>query len=416
MANLHTILKIHPISFIKGMSTALELTSKGISKHHLETAIISYSIAQQLQLSQDSLQTLLYAALLHDIGAASNWEEKHLIMHNDQQNSIFNHAESGYIILKDCRHLNVLSIPIRHHHDRFAGGNPSGLRGRDIPLLSRIIHIADRIDVMIDTNDHIFNQRNKILDYISNSNIFDTELIQVVKYLAKTERFWLDIVNSSYQNKFLSDLNFLGKLMFDNEELFEIAEIFSRIVDKTSPYTASHSKNVAIVSSSLAKIYGYNDEEIKMFYLAGLLHDLGKLAVPNEILTRPGKLTEKEFDLVKQHPYYSFRILEQIEGFGTIATWVSQHHELLDARGYPFGLEIDKISLGARIITVADTFCALSEDRPYRKGLSLDQTLQTMSNMALENKIDTKLVSYICSNANMITNKITKNVIFPVEQ
>ncbi|AFM41441.1 putative domain HDIG-containing protein [Desulfosporosinus acidiphilus SJ4] len=410
---MHTISKIHPISFIKGMSTALELTNKGISKHHLETAIISYSIAQQLQLSQTSLQTLLYAALLHDIGAASNWEEKHLIMHNDHQDSIFNHAESGYRILKDCRHLNVLSIPIRYHHDRIAGGNPSGLRGQDIPLLSRIIHIADRIDVLIDANDHIFNQRNKILDYISDSNIFDIDLIKVVKHLAKTESFWLDIVNSSYQNEFLSDLDFLGKLMFNNDELIEIAEVFSKIVDETSPYTASHSKNVAVVSSSLAKIYGYNDEEIKMFYLAGLLHDLGKLAVPNEILTIPGKLTEKEFDLIKQHPYYSFRILKQIEGFTTIATWVSQHHELLDASGYPFGLKNDKISLGARIITVADIFCALSEDRPYRNGLSVEQILQTMTMMALENKIDSKLVNYICLNADMILNLITKKVIPP---
>lgn len=153
------------------MSTALELTSKGISKHHLETAIISNSIALHLQLPQDTLQTLLNSALLHDIGAASNWEEKHLIIHNDQNAFIFNHAEVGNKILKDSRHLSALSIPIRHHHDRFSGGNPSDLRGQDIPLLSRIIHLADRIDVLIDKNDHIFNQRNKILDYTSNSDI-----------------------------------------------------------------------------------------------------------------------------------------------------------------------------------------------------------------------------------------------------
>jgi len=390
------------------MSTALELSSKGISNHHLETAIISNSIAQQLQLSQNTLQTLLYAALLHDIGAASNWTEKHLIMHNDQQASIFNHAEAGYKILKDSRHLSVLSIPIRHHHDRFTGGNPSGLRGQDIPLLSRIIHLADRIDVLIDKNDHIFNQRDKILDYTGNSDMFDPELIQVVKYLSKKESFWLDIVNSSYQNEFLNSLDFLGKLMFDNDDLIQIAEIFSKIVDETSPFTASHSKNVAIVSSSLARMYGYNDEEIKLFYLSGLLHDLGKLAVPNEILTKPGKLTKKEFDLVKQHSYYSFRILKQIEGFDIIATWVSQHHESLDGEGYPFGLKMDKISLGARIITVADVFCALIEDRPYRNGLSVAQTLEIMTNMALKNKLDTKLVNHISLNANMMINLITK--------
>ncbi len=407
---MHSILKIHPISFIKAMSSALELTSKGISKHHLETAIIANSIAHQLQLSQDALQTLLYSALLHDLGAASNWEEKHLIMHDDQQAGIFNHAEAGYKVLKGSRHLSVLSIPIRYHHDRFSGGNPSGLSGQDIPLLSRIIHIADRIDVLIDKNDHIFNQRNRILDYIEKPDMFDPELIQVVKHLAKTESFWLDIVNSSYHQGFLNELDFLGKLMFDSDDLIQIAEIFSNIVDETSPFTVNHSKNVAIVSSALAKIHGYNQEEIKMFYLAGLLHDLGKLAVPNAILTKPGKLSEKEFDLIKQHPYYSFRILEQIEGFNHIATWVSQHHESLDAQGYPFKLTMDKISLGARIITVADVFCALTEDRPYRSGLDVVQTLEIMTNMAMQHKLDTHIVNHVDLNARKIANLVTKKI------
>lgn len=386
------------------MSTALELTSNGISKHHLETAIIANSIAQQLQLSQDTLQTLLYASLLHDIGAASNWEEKHQIMHNDQQESIFNHAELGYNILKDSRQLGVLAIPIRHHHDRIAGGNPSGLKGQEIPLLSRIIHLAEGIDIRIDKNDHIFNQRNKILDYIDNSDIFDPELIQVVLDIAKTESFWLDIVNSSYQNEFINGLSFLGKVMFDNDDLIQIAEIFSEIVDATSPFTASHSRDVALVSRSLAKMHGYNKEEAKMFYLAGLLHDLGKLAIPNAILTKPGNLTKNEYDLIKQHPYYSFRILEQIEGFDFIATWVSQHHESLDAAGYPNRLTMDKISLGARIITVADVFCALTEDRPYRKALTVAQTIEIMTNMTLENKMDANFMNYISSNSNTITN------------
>lgn len=95
----------------------------------------------------------------------------------------------------------------------------------------------------------------------------------------------------------------------------------------------------------------------------------------------------------------------------TIATWVSQHHEALDAGGYIFGLKMDKISLGARVITVANIFCALTEDRPYRNGLSVEQTLQIMTNMALENKIDTKLVNYISLNANMVTNLVTKKTV-----
>lgn len=148
-----------------------------------------------------------------------------------------------------------------------------------------------------------------------------------------------------------------------------------------------------------------------MFYLAGLLHDLGKLAIPNEILIKPGKLTVKEFDLIKQHPYYGFRILEQIEEFNLIASWVSQHHESLDAEGYPCKLPMDKITLGARIITVADIFCALKEDRPYRNGLSVEQTLVVMTNMAVQNKIDSNLVNYIRLNASMIANLVIKKTI-----
>lgn len=177
--------------------------------------------------------------------------------------------------------------------------------------------------------------------------------------------------------------------------LINIAEIFSKIVDATSPFTLQHSKDVAIVSTFLAKKHGYNDEELKMFYLAGLLHDLGKLAVSNEIINKPGKLTEEEYNLIKQHPYYSYRILQQIEGFGQIANWVGQHHESFNGEGYPYKLCSDRISLGARILTVADIFCALTENRPYRKMLTLEQTLEIMDEMTQNLKIDANIYKYI---------------------
>jgi HD-GYP domain-containing protein (c-di-GMP phosphodiesterase class II) len=117
-----------------------------------------------------------------------------------------------------------------------------------------------------------------------------------------------------------------------------VAEIFSKIIDATSHYAASHSQNVAKVAKVLSKKRGFCENEEKEFYLAGLLHDLGKLVVPNEILNKQGTLTKEEFDIVKQHPYYSHRILEQVDGFDKIALWVGSHHETLDVNGYPYQL------------------------------------------------------------------------------
>jgi len=395
---MFTTLKVHPLSFIKSMSMALELTHTGISNHHCRTSIISKAIGVFLKLPQQELQTLIYASLLHDIGAASNWEEKHNIIHNDNESMIFNHAEAGYHILKSSPLLQEIAIPIRYHHDRYSGGNPSGFEGDQIPLLSRIIHIADRIEVMIDKNEHIFSQRNEVISFLNGSNFFDPNLVNIVKTLAYTEGFWLDIVNYEYQKGFLHEFEFFGKCILNSDDLINIAKIFSKVVDATSPYTIAHSKNVAILSTFLAKRHGFNEEELKMFYLAGLLHDFGKLAIPDNILNKPGKLTEHEYDIIKQHPYYSYRILEQIEGFELITRWVCQHHETLDGQGYPYKQRFEEISLGARIIAVADVFCALTEDRPYRNKLSLGQAIDIMDNMVNELKLDSMIYNYIKQN------------------
>lgn len=130
----------------KALSSALELSVTGISEHHHRTAMIARNIGSELGISQNQMEILIYASLLHDIGAASNWHEKHFIVHNDDDMVVFNHAEAGYHILEGSSQLGILAESIRYHHDRYCGGNPSGFVGTEIPLLSRIIHVADRIE------------------------------------------------------------------------------------------------------------------------------------------------------------------------------------------------------------------------------------------------------------------------------
>ncbi|MGC8574942.1 MAG: HD-GYP domain-containing protein [Caldisericum sp.] len=132
--------------------------------------------------------------------------------------------------------------------------------------------------------------------------------------------------------------------------------------------------------------------------IAGYLHDLGKLAVPKEILEKPDKLSTEEFNVVKSHTYYTYRILSCIPNFETINRWASFHHERLDGSGYPFRLSAFDLPLGSRIMAVADVFTALTEDRPYRAGMDVDKALKIIENMSQNNILDVYTVQLLKKN------------------
>ena len=129
---------------------------------------------------------------------------------------------------------------------------------------------------------------------------------------------------------------------------------------------------------SLAELVGMGETELLKMEIAANLHDLGKLRVPASIINKNGKLTDGEFALVKEHPYYSYHILKKIEGFGEIARWAGWHHEKMNGKGYPFGLPGRELPLGTRIMSVADVFSALTEERPYRKALPKEKVLSIL--------------------------------------
>ncbi|AIF54211.1 HD-GYP domain-containing protein [Pelosinus sp. UFO1] len=385
---------IHPINLFRALSLALELSNGGLSRHHWRTAMISNRIGEAIGMDEWQRQILVYAALLHDLGAAARWEEKAKLHRFEVGKDIYEHAEVGYNLLKNSSKLGMLAEPIRHHHDFWDGSSPSGLEGEQIPLISRIINLADRIEILIRDKEYILGQRAGILNAIRNLSgiYFDPDLVKALNDFSKKESFWLELADPNYAQHFFNDINRYGHMRFNIDDILEIAEIFANIIDHTSSFTGTHSRNVAMVSSFLSKVRGYSEEESKAMRIAGLLHDLGKLAVPNEILEKPGQLTSQEFSLIKQHTYYTYRILEQIDGFETIAEWAAYHHETLDGSGYPFRIKESQLKNGSRIVAVADVFAALTENRPYRKILPPSQVKSIMYSMVDNKKIDGNLV------------------------
>jgi HD-GYP domain-containing protein (c-di-GMP phosphodiesterase class II) len=290
---------------------------------------------------------------------------------------------------------------IRYHHDNWEGGNPSGLAGPDIPLNARIIHLADRIEINTKKTGPILHNRKMVQDIIlsASGTQYDPDLVDIFMDCSLKESFWLDLTLPDSAGG-LNDKMKMGTTPLTIFDMLHVAEIFATIIDRMSRFTATHSRSVSGVAVFLAKWNGFSQNELHMMRMAGLLHDLGKLSIPNAILEKPGPLTYEEQLIVRQHTYYTFMILDQIEHFKTVAQWAAWHHETLDGKGYPFRLDDASLTLGARIMAVADIFVALAENRPYRKKLTKESVTKIMSSMVKANKISGRIVQSLFDNYN----------------
>lgn len=183
-----------------------------------------------------------------------------------------------------------------------------------------------------------------------------------------------------------------------------LAKFYSEIIDYRSKFTSTHSLGVAKTARLLAGHLGWSQPESDEIELAGYLHDLGKLAIPSDILNKKGKLTNSQFNIIKSHAYHTFQALAPIKSFKRSNQWASYHHEHLDGSGYPFGLGGKDLDEGSRIMAVADKFTALTEDRPYRPGLDRKKVSSILLELAHLNKIEKNLVDIILKDYNRFNN------------
>lgn len=165
------------------------------------------------------------------------------------------------------------------------------------------------------------------------------------------------------------------RAMQQKQLIREIVEAFSKVIDMKDRYTNGHSSRVAQYTVMLARELGIDEETIDNYYCIALLHDIGKIGVPPEVLNKPGKLTDDEFRIIKSHSALGFNALKDISILPELAIGAGAHHERPDGRGYPKGLKGDEIPRVAQIIAVADTFDAMYSDRPYRKRMNFEKAV-----------------------------------------
>ena len=161
----------------------------------------------------------------------------------------------------------------------------------------------------------------------------------------------------------------------DKQLIREIIESFARVIDMKDSYTQGHSTRVAKYTEMLARELGYDEDTIEKYYNIALMHDIGKIGIPDQVLNKPGKLTDEEYDMIKSHTERGYDVLKSISLMPDIVVGAEAHHERPDGNGYPKGLKGDEIPRVAQIIAVADTFDAMYSDRPYRKRMNFDKAV-----------------------------------------
>ena len=387
--------------------------------HAKRVAYMSVCMAQQMKIAGEALQDLVICALLHD-NALTQYMQEELHGETAETAEIAETTETtgtskststlstlkvkGVGVHCLLGEANVQKLPfhtdvknvILYHHENADGSGPFGKRLDEVPVFARIIHLCDLLDRACRTQGGAPNQAwEKAEAFIEKvrGSIVDEACIDAFERAFSMEEFLA--LDAADLEKRLWDKVPRIKQELDFSQIQAVAEFFARIVDYKSPFTSTHSIGVAQDAEKLARYMGFDEETAQKMYLAGALHDIGKVAIGNEILEKPDRLTDDEFAVMKHHAAYTYYILSGIDDFDEMRDWAAFHHERLDGSGYPFGKTAAELNTQERIMACVDIYQALTESRPYKKGMPHEKACQILKNMADKGWLDADIVAKV---------------------
>lgn len=366
------------------------------SRHAKRVAYMSVCVAEQLGICGKDLQDLAVYALLHDNALTQYIQEE---LHSNltdmkEMPRIGVHCSIGEENIQGFPfHTDVKNV-ILYHHENADGSGPFGKKSEEVPLFSRIIHLCDLLDQACCRKaftTETWEWAKDVLQRIRGTMV-DEECAEALERIF-SEEYFLSLggnFEASLWNKVPRQ-----KQELDFSQIKKLAEFFAKIVDYKSPFTSTHSIGVAERAEKLSRYMGFDEETVQKMYLAGALHDIGKVAVGNEILEKPDRLTDAEFAVMKHHAAYTYNILSEIDDFEEIRDFAAFHHERLDGTGYPFGKDASELNVQERMMACIDIYQALTESRPYKKGMSHERACEILKNMADKGWLDMDIIDKI---------------------
>jgi HD-GYP domain-containing protein (c-di-GMP phosphodiesterase class II) len=411
---------------LAALSHALDLTEGQPVGHAARSCVLGVRIADQIGLAEDERDALFYALLLKDAGCSSSaarmstlfgvddlvlkadgkrvdWSRpgevlRFLTRHSGEGSSplrrvarvgsiasrlkreghtiVATRCERGAGVVRQLELPEAAAVAVRELDEHWDGsGQPYGIRGDEISIVGRVGCVAQNAELFLAAGGQTA-MRTMLRE--RRGRWFEPSLADALLAIGASDPIWPALQNGS------AELS-LARLApediehdADDARLDQIAETFATIVDAKSPYTARHSHGVAQHAASIGAELGFSRAVLRDLRRGALLHDLGKLGISNTILDKAGKLDDNEFALVKAHPVFTEQILARVPAFAPLAAAAAAHHERIDGRGYPYGLQGRELTPYIRVLAVSDVFEALTADRPYRAGMSVEQALEIM--------------------------------------
>ena len=404
------------------LSHALDLTEGQPPGHSMRCAWIATAIGREMGLSDEALGTVYLATLLKDLGCSSNAARicelyltddlalkrdfktidgslpaalKFVLTHTGTQSrltervgAIVNILRNGGEIVDEmietrCDRGATIARKMGLNEDVAASihaldehwdgsGRPIGISGDAIPLAARVALLSQVADIFWSARGPDAARREVAK---RSGGWLDPTLCVVFADLAADPAFLATLGESDVEARVLALAPARISSEADEDTLDRVAGAFADVIDAKSPFTAGHSRRVTLYADMIAQEMGMAEVERRTLRRAGLLHDVGKLGVSNDILDKPGKPDEAQWAAIRLHPVHGERILSRVAALRPLAPLAAAHHERLDGKGYPYALKADDLAPEVRMLTVADVFDALHADRPYRAAMPIERAL-----------------------------------------
>ncbi|EGQ7964787.1 TPA: HD domain-containing protein [Vibrio vulnificus] len=389
------------------VARALDYVGVDDLNHNHRVAYIAYQCSQVLGWEKKKQEFCFLSGLIHDCGVSQTTEHSHLIS-DMQPSESEHHCHVGFQALEQCELLAQFANIILYHHTDWLHLQhaPISPYEKDVAAL---IYLADRLDFLRakylkNTHQDLITLYKKAITEeltLHKGSLFCPTFVDALITLIHKDGFWF-AMDATHIETIPFSFNQLKWLHQDLSlsSLTQLGRFIAGIVDAKSPFTYHHSLKVAELSEYLANRMGLAKSTSKLIYVAGLVHDIGKLRTPDEILHKEGPLTENEYIHIRRHTVDTAVALNMIFPHSNIAQWAANHHERLDGSGYPYNKSAEQLDLPSRIIAIADVFQALSQNRPYRSKLSPQEITDIMWPMVEQNQLDGDVYAKLEQNLN----------------
>ncbi|MET0073414.1 MAG: HD domain-containing phosphohydrolase [Candidatus Thiodiazotropha lotti] len=382
---------------VYALADALDLVGVDETAHGKRVGYMAFKCAEMMGKDKQGRERLFHIGMLHDCGVSSTEEHTHLVEEMVWEGADA-HSAIGATLLESFSYFHDYAQVVRYHHTPW-----ESLVECDVdPEIARdanLIFMVDRVDALSavhygkDLLQQTGNIRKAIQEYAG--TLFSPDLVDLFVQVSHSEAFWM-MLEPPHLQRFLFDMErFTTPQPVSFDKLKQLARIFATIVDAKSHFTFEHSVGVSRLARHLAERSSLASDTCERIEVAGLLHDLGKLRVPDQVLDKPGPLDADDKLLLHRHSFETYQVLREIKGIEDIALWAAYHHEAPNGQGYPFRRTGEELTREARIIAVADVFQALAQDRPYRAAMAPQKILEVIGEMAESGQLDADLVELV---------------------